>query len=342
MFGEVLERARERIESVRSVLKANEQMRTLLFGTEAGAVADLQAALLDYIGQAPNPTLWRVHDHCAAITRLYGIYERFVVDMVGDWLAVLPKLVANYQALDDTVQQEHRRGVARVLQNLGSNKFRHLSALDAVRGFYQAVSGDTSYELLPEAFALRDQNFRHEVLQVIFSSVAVRDSWGWIQNYGQITAYIDKAGSDTTKAENELKQFVQYRNDAAHGVSDEVLAVSRIVEISEFVEALCSAICELFWSRFLSHKETNGTATVLGEVTEKFTNGAVVAKMQNAEVGVGDTLYACGETCCYPVVVTSIMLDDVTQERITVTTEREVGLMFDREVKRNRRLYRTT
>ena len=122
--------------------------------------------------------------------------------MVGDWLAVLPKLVPNYQALDETVHKEHRKGVARVLQNLGSTKFRHLTPLDAVRGFYQAVSGDASYELLPEAFALREQNYRPEILQEIFSSVAVADSWGWIQSFGQITTYIDKAGVDTTNAEN--------------------------------------------------------------------------------------------------------------------------------------------
>ncbi len=129
----------------------------------------------------PDPTLWRVHDHCAAITRLYGIYERFVIQIVGDWLTLLPGLVPDYKSLDENVQTEHRKGVARVLQRLDSAKFKHLTALEVVRGFYEAVSGSATYDLLPEAFAIREQNYRSEVLQEILTSVSVVNSWGWIQ-----------------------------------------------------------------------------------------------------------------------------------------------------------------
>lgn len=340
MYDELLERTKGAIQSVRSVLKTNEQLRALVFAEEAGEVQDLKQKVLAYIGTPPDPTLWRVHDHCAAVTRLYGIYERFVVEIVGDWLVLLPKLVANYQSLADSVHKEHRRGVARVLQNLGSTKFRHLTALDAVRGFHQAVSGAESYELLPEAFALRDQNYRPEILQDIFNSVAVMESWAWIQSHRQVKGYVEKIGADSTKAENELKQFVQDRNDAAHGVVDEVLSVTRIIEISELVEALCVAICEMLSWQVVSRKETNGAASTVGDVTENFTSGAVVAKMQNVEFQLGDRFYVCGASCCYPAVVKSIQLNDVDQEWMAVTTETEVGLMFDREVKKNRKLYR--
>ncbi len=106
------------------------------------------------------------------------------------------------------------------------------------------------------------------------------------------------------------------------------------------MEAICSAIAELFWQRVLVYKEGSGSASLFGEVTEKFASGAVVAKMQNAEFGVGDTLYASGDACCYPVIIKSIRVEDQPQERVTLTAEREIGLMFDHEVKKNRRLYR--
>ena len=150
-----------------------------------------------------------------------------------DWLGLLPTLVANYQALE-SVHEEHRKGVARVLQNLGSAKYRNLTPLDAVRGFYQAVSGATTYELLPEAFTVRSQNYRQETLQEIFNSVAVMESWAWIQAHRQIKGYVERIGEDSTKAENELKQFIQDRNDAAHGLVDEVLSVPRIGTCQHF------------------------------------------------------------------------------------------------------------
>ena len=118
--------------------------------------------------------------------------------------------------------------------------------------------------------------------------------------------------------------------------------ISKILEISELVEALCVAICEMFSWAVVCRKETNGAALTVGAVTEKFANGAVVAKMQNVEFRLGDRFYVCGVSCCYPAVVRNIRLHDVDQERLVVTNETEVGLMFDREVKKNRKLYRVS
>ena len=73
MFGELLQRSTDRIESVRSVLKVNDQVRTLLFSPQAGELTELQARVATYFGSTPDSTLWRVYDHCAAITRLYAI-----------------------------------------------------------------------------------------------------------------------------------------------------------------------------------------------------------------------------------------------------------------------------
>lgn len=340
MFSELLIRTKDAIESVRSVLTTNDQLRLLLYAAGPEELLTLQHGVMAHIGTLPDPTLWRVYDHCAAITRLYAIYERFVVEIVRDWLTILPKLVPNYQALEDTVHQEHRKGVARVLQNLGSKKFRHLTSADVVRGFYQAVSGAESYELLPEAFAVKEQNFRQEILQEIFSSVAVSEAWAWIQAHRQVKGYIEKAGPDSTKPENELKQFVQYRNDAAHGAVDEVLGLAQIIEISEFTEALCTAICEMLTWQVVSRNEGRGSALRVGVVTAKFNSGAVVAKMVNVEIVRGDRLYVCGDSCCFPAVVQSIQIDGVPHESRAVTTEAEIGLMFDREVKKDRKLYR--
>jgi hypothetical protein len=79
MFGELLNRTKASIETERSVLKTNDGLRAVIFATEPELV-DLKERVRTQIGTLPDPTLWRVHDHCAAITRLYAIYERFVVE----------------------------------------------------------------------------------------------------------------------------------------------------------------------------------------------------------------------------------------------------------------------
>jgi hypothetical protein len=99
-------------------------------------------------------------------------------------------------------------------------------------------------------------------------------------------------------------------------------------------------MCELLAFQVINLKVESGSATRVGLITERFTNGAVVAKMSNVELRLGDTFYVCGESCCYPALVNSIQLNGDPQEGMVVTVETEIGLLFDRDVKSNRKLYR--
>lgn len=119
MFSELLKKAKENIESVRAVLRANEQMRTVLFGVHDATTIDHREYFSRAIGVSLDATGWRVYDHCAGLTRLYTIYEQFVSELVRDWLILLPTLVLDYNSLEKCVLDAHRIGVARLLQNIG-------------------------------------------------------------------------------------------------------------------------------------------------------------------------------------------------------------------------------
>ncbi|MGD1920686.1 MAG: MAE_28990/MAE_18760 family HEPN-like nuclease [Pleurocapsa sp.] len=61
----------------------------------------------------PKTQEWRIYDHCAAVTKLYAIYENFVEDLIKDWLRLLPELFLNYDDLDDRIRNTHQSGVGK-------------------------------------------------------------------------------------------------------------------------------------------------------------------------------------------------------------------------------------
>src|SRR5262245_54767141 len=90
-------------------------------GTPGGDLRD------EYAATAPGDTEWRLYDHCAAVTRLYAIYEQFVTAAVGLWLSQLPDLYGPYGSLPESVRNAHRMGTGDILIHHGGDRYAHLT-----------------------------------------------------------------------------------------------------------------------------------------------------------------------------------------------------------------------
>src|SRR5206468_11465825 len=100
MFSEFTERLAAEIQTIKAALTTHEALRALLFGVE-GMPPETAAAEGDRLtglrASAPPLLPWRIYDHCAAFTRLYAVYERFVFDLATRWIQMLPDLYKNYE-----------------------------------------------------------------------------------------------------------------------------------------------------------------------------------------------------------------------------------------------------
>ncbi|WP_446358366.1 MAE_28990/MAE_18760 family HEPN-like nuclease [Coleofasciculus sp. A1-SPW-01] len=132
-----------------------------------------------------------MYDHCAVVTRLYAIYERFVENLIREWIQVLPDLFPVYADLEERICNTHRIGVARLLLDLTKNRFGHLSIEEVIRGLFYGASGTgTKYELLPDAFLLHEQNLRREPLEKMFADAGIGNAWTWVEKYRKIKNFI--------------------------------------------------------------------------------------------------------------------------------------------------------
>ncbi|WP_181256750.1 MAE_28990/MAE_18760 family HEPN-like nuclease [Merismopedia glauca] len=287
---------------------------------------------------------WQVYDSCAAVTRLYAIYESFVENLIGDWVRLLPKIVSNYSELGEKIQNTHREGTARLLLDLNKNRFQHLSIEKVVQGLFDGISHNQQYELLPEAFLLHEQNLRKEALEKLLADAGIENSWKWVLNSRKIKHFIEEVSASQNRAEGELKRLIDYRNEAAHGSvdRDQILGSQELLDLCDFIEAFCQALVELVSYQVICKKVYRGEAREIGTIAEWFTTpNAAVVKVKEVTLSVGSSLWLISETSSYCQLarIESIKVNDISKEQVNITSEIEVGLQLNREAKKGLSIY---
>jgi len=246
MLQDIIHEAVSDAEAVRLLLSATEKLRQLLSGDgKDERHAKSHPIVAGILANLPPTNSWKMHEHCATLTRLYAIYERFVAKAVRVWLSELPGMANGYSDLGETFNSNHRRGVARVLLDLDKERFSNLTIAQVVVGLLDAVSNKASYGLLAEAFLFDNRSLKRDRLDQLLAQVKLEGGWDWISSHRFVTDFVREVLGGQNTPKGELKNFVHDRNDAAHGSVDQVLGIGPLTEYAAFVIAVCRAIGEL-------------------------------------------------------------------------------------------------
>jgi hypothetical protein len=176
----------------------------------------------------------------------------------------------------------------------------------------------------------------------IFSHCGLSGIEGWVTKHSAVESFFSAQSRLSDTAESELKQIVEYRNEAAHGDVDQVLGTKVLVEVAEFFEALLRSIADFVQYDTLRRAKKIGMAQVLGVISERFREDIVVAKITNASLEVGDVIYIYGKSVTMIGEIKSIQLDGVDFAATDITDEREVGLRLGIRAKKGCELIRFT
>src|SRR5205807_4397155 len=129
---------------------------------------DLVQTTHDLVRLLPNMPAkldWQIYDHCAALTRLYAAYERYVGELVSEYVRLLPKIYVKYSELPPEITNQHRVGVGQILLKIGEKgPYKNLEEQVVVRELAAGLSGASEYTLLADAFFIDRQNLRFEML----------------------------------------------------------------------------------------------------------------------------------------------------------------------------------
>ncbi len=346
MFDELIKTLIANIATIRAILQTNDRLRSIVFKKEGVNDDKLEekTEFIALIDKVPDETEWQIYDHCAAVMRLYAIYERFVEDLISDWLLLIPELVSCYSNLEDKIQNTHREGIGRLLVDLNKNRFQHLSIEKVVQGLFNGITSAGQYELLPEAFLLHEQNLRKEVLAKLFADAGIENAWEWVKNHREINNFVEEVRGSQNTAEAELKQLIDYRNEAAHGFVDQILGTQELLDLGDFVESLCKSLSELVTYHVILGQTSTGKAREIGKITEWLKEPkAAIAKVNKVTLTLDKNLFLVlvnkKSSYCYLAKIISIRINDIQTDKVEINDETEVGLKFDIDAKKGMSLY---
>lgn len=286
------------------------------------------------IGSVPARRDWLVFNHCASVTRIYAIWERFVEDTLDAWLRVLPKLYQRYTSLPAVLIYEHKAGVARLLPKVGEGRFRHLTPEKLLRGIYRGVSAEAAYELPVEVYMIHDRNLRTNTLCDLFRKVNVENCSEWIKSNREMTAFMDQIYGSQQTAEGQLDALVAYRNEAAHGYEvAEVLSDRELLKLAAFISVLGAVLADLMEFRYWTLRVAGNSAAVVGSITEHLKRpNAFIAKVSNSRIWLGQGLVALERDRCRRVTVTSLQDNDIPMDSYDAVGEVELGVKFSEQL----------
>jgi len=334
MSQESLAKVTKDIATVRFIIQTNDRLRQILFEQV------IEENLNSLKEVAPNKNDWRIYDDSAVVTRLYAIYENFVENLIKDWIKELPKIFTLYSDLPETIRRTYERGVAQLLEERQKKqgRFNHLSVENVIRGLYWGVTGNPQYKLIPDAFLFHSQNLRKDALQELLANGRIPDSWKWIKNHRNIRDFIEEVRGNENTADGELQEFINYRNEAAHGDLENFQHAQKLLYLCYFVAALCQAIAELVDYQILQDRKVQE----IGHITRWFPRPrAAAAKVKETTLSVGDSLFLVSKEkgYCQQVTIESIMIDEEEKEQVIIGDEREIGLKFNAPAREGLSLY---
>jgi hypothetical protein len=299
--------------------------------------ADQSATMLHSIREllpiAPAKLDWQIYDHCAALTRLYSAYERFVGNLISEYVVMLPELYASYADLPTSITTQHRVGIGQILLKIGEKgPYKDLEERVVVRELAVGLSGAAGYKLLPNAFFIERQNLRFEVLVRLFSSLGLEHCGRFINKHPAVADFIRTERADTSHPEKELSDFVDFRNEAAHRKVENVLSIDAIASIGRFIVALASALADLVEEGILARRLALGQLSPIMTVTETHFGGSVVVGVLPAglTLRVSDDLVIVRKHSLMNSTIESIQVAGTDVPAITSEAAVEIGIRLNK------------
>lgn len=326
----------------RNVEWQNQLRETLNATVPAAATLKLEPVSLAALqSAAPDRIQWQMFDHCAAITRIYALFERAISELVSEYLSLLPKVQPSYNKLNATVRANYRVGVGGILSKWSADPFTrysHLKETDLTAGLTDGLRNQP-YSLLAEAMLTDTDNYRPETLKKLFSRCGFEDAFASVTKNSEVQEFC-KSNLGTETVESYLNEFVRTRNEAAHGSTTTTASVNQVCNYADFVCLVVRVLASVLRARTIKDGLMTGYSLHIGNVIHRFSENVVGVKAVSADrIAVGDSLFA-GSKLIEPVTVLNLKLGANEQKALALAPDIEFGLKLDRRLTVNSGIYR--
>lgn len=337
MYNAFLQRTKETIAALGKHIQTSDRFRAAVFDNVLKCASETPcfAPELGSTETAPDRLEWRIIDHCAAVTRIYAIYEQFAHEMIREHLGLLQGRLL-FADLPDQIRSSYRTGIAKILDKKEGPRFADLDLAQLISGYDRALTGK-AYALEARAMLMQEQNLRLPELQRFMKACGIDDVVKWIEQHRAVQDFFAADDRLTASAASEMTELIKYRNDAAHGSIDisDILHVNVLIEFCDFIAAVCEALAERIQLAGLQSLKPHSYVKERGKVAESLKGDMVAVGPMTGPFKVGSTVYLCGDTYCLERSIVSLQLEGVSHNKVRLTTPTDLGMMFDAPGRKN-------
>jgi RiboL-PSP-HEPN len=344
VFTSIVDDLRREIEGVTQVVLWQESLRDLVHPPGGGSSSTLAITPEDVIrlrGSAPTKLHWQVFDHCAAMSRIYGIYEAGLISLLSRYLAFIPRVYPHYSNLSEAMRNQYRNGVGQILLKWSADggKYSHVPETDISSGLTDGLRG-SAYSLLNDAFLVDPENYRSGALIRFFSGIGFANCFAWLSKDVKILEFLTTRLGNSNTPEGFLDDFVKTRNEAAHGAVSSLASSTILVSYADYIVLIIESLAALLRSHLIREGISNSCAVEIGRIVHKFSDniGGVVSSGTHS-VRVEDKVYI-GKKRLNLATISSLRVLTVSHESLSLSPQMECGMQFDIEFSADDRIYR--
>jgi hypothetical protein len=340
MFDSLLARTRQELATTMSVVDTHEALRAITFSALTPGNPKTQSEeVLAVASRAPLRTDWLLYDHCAAVTRLYAIFEGFIDEVVRSYLDALPDLFPKYSDLPPKIRTQHRIGVAQILLKLGKEGlFGGLSEATVIGGLAAGHKSE-KYSLFADAYLIDPQNYRADLLNQLFGYLDFTDIWSGVEKHELVRSFmLTRDPSESPKS--LLKKLVEDRNLASHSSSTSVWPTAEIKAVAAFLEAVTQAIVEIVFKSLITYQSKANLVELIGTVIHVFSDNIVGIECHGTPISKGNLVTVVQQSAAFTARIESIQEGQVAHDSLHAKSGQQLGIKLDRKAALNAEIYR--
>ncbi|UEQ04898.1 hypothetical protein LMS44_03275 [Halomonas profundus] len=287
----------------------------------------------DFLAEKISPALTdsKVYSYKNGIISLYGFLERYVEDIVIEYLQAICEQSVDYKSLPHEIRRNHLdvslEHISKVKKLRGvSDDYRHSSLGEAVKNMHDCLVEAQDYVLNCDAFVNHSSNFRYDSIHEIFTRIGIHGISRLCLNEVSLAEALSRKHSSEEALEkkilislltSELDNLAQRRNEIAHGVRiDEIESLEMLLDRIGIIRQYGLALHSVVLSKLNSYSFQIATKIDLGRPSKVY-GGISVLEFQELSlpdhyeecenISVGDKVFAINESSAADVICGYIM-----------------------------------
>jgi len=252
-----------------------------------------------------NVTTQKKYEYLVAVISLYGLLERFIEDIVCEYLDKLSRLKTSYSELPDEIQKNNISLSAELLTKLGYKRYVNIITKEQVISSLHECLRENKSNLVGQAFVQHTANYRIDEIVNVFSRIGIKNFIGkhksslyFKKYYKALNSVDDISYSDESKDRlyEKLNFLTNKRNEVAHGDLGNIIGRESIHELVEYIRYFCMSISDVVFKEYLFFWISDNEASKISVQKVHEGNNAICFYLSNGTISTSDHIVVVNDS----------------------------------------------